>query len=439
MQLKSLIITMIIIGSVLTGCVNEAPFIDRHQVVSTAQLQLLVSKADVVVIDTRDSNYYNGWPQPGQGEGGHIPGAHHFSYDWVDTDEEYLDSLLDSKGISHTRRVVLYGDKSRSLAKWLAQKLPFTDSQLFIYEKGTAGWLEAGLPLETMKNYRRLVSPQWLAAQQKETENLVIIDASWGIGIRYLSAHIPGAVHLDTGRIESKSLWNLRSTDVLSNLIREMGISGTSNVVVYGEDMTAAARVVFALQYAGIENVKLLNGGWGAWQAAGLPVEVGRNLSQNVSFPVFLDHKNNDILVLTDEIESIVNAENQWLVSVRSWPEYIGETSGYDYIKPVGRIPGAQWGRSGSDPWQMQDYLNPDGTLREYHDLMSYWQSFGASSEDTLVFYCGTGWRASLAWFAALVSGYDQVRVYDGGWYEWSHGTQRAVITGEPDVNQFRK
>ena len=78
----------------------------------------------------------------------------------------------------------------------------------------------------------------------------------------------------------------------------------------------------------------------------------------------------------------------------------------------------------------MQDYLNPDNTLREPADIEGYWQAHAIGRENTIAFYCGTGWRASLAWFAASILGYEKAAVYDGGWYEWSFDSSRPVAEG---------
>jgi len=62
-------------------------------------------------------------------------------------------------------------------------------------------------------------------------------------------------------------------------------------------------------------------------------------------------------------------------VSVRSWAEYIGATSGYRYIQPTGRIAGDVWGHAGSAPLHMDHYRNVDQTMRNFHDLATQWQA----------------------------------------------------------------
>src|SRR4029450_1159889 len=98
--------------------------------------------------------------------------------------------------------------------------------------------------------------------------------------------------------------------------------------------------------------------------------------------------------------------EDAALVSVRSWKEQIGEVSGYNYIRPAGRIAGDVWGNCGSDAYHMQHYRNVDNTMRAYPEIAANWEEAGISADKRVAFYCGTGWRASGAGFwAELVGG----------------------------------
>ena len=87
-------------------------------------------------------------------------------------------------------------------------------------------------------------------------------------------------------------------------------------------------------------------------------------------------------------------------------------------------------GHSGTDPYNMQDYLNPDNTLRDPRDIPCYWQPFDLQPDTVMAFYCGTGWRVSLSWFAAVIMGFENAVVYDGGRYEWSEDAARPRETG---------
>ncbi len=59
------------------------------------------------------------------------------------------------------------------------------------------------------------------------------------------------------------------------------------------------------------------------------------------------------------------------------------------------------------------------------------WQEVGITSDHHNAFYCGTGWRASEAFFYAYVMGYRNISVYDGGWLEWSQDKCNPVDSGD--------
>ena len=74
------------------------------------------------------------------------------------------------------------------------------------------------------------------------------------------------------------------------------------------------------------------------------------------------------IISIGDAKELLKRADSS-LVSVRSRPEFTGETSGYSYIDKKGDIPGAKWGHGGPDAQSMSDYHNPDGTMRSASEI----------------------------------------------------------------------
>lgn len=417
----------------MTGCDN---FFNRQiemPSVSLAEMETKVQSQDWLIVDARDSDWFNGWPSAGDSVGGHIPGARNFDLAWMSSDQTAIDSLMETKGIDPSQNLIVYGkDKqdAQVLAQWLVSEQGFSKDKVFVYEEGFSSWLEQGGQPDKLPGYRQLVTPEWLEGHRKTIPDLKILDVSWGKGARYLLRHIPGALHMDTGAVESEPLWNINEPHILEERLLSLGVTRKTPVVIYGDDMSAAARMLFVLKYAGVQDVRLLNGGWQAWESAGLPVETGINRAEPAERFGATVPTEPDLLVSTREVEELLEKDDEYLVSIRSWPEYTGETSGYTYIEPMGRIPGAVWGKAGSDPYHMEDYLNPDNTLREFRDLKSYWDVYEIEKDDGMTFYCGTGWRASLAWFAAELMGYTDASVYDGGWYEWSSDPSRPVDAG---------
>ncbi|TAE33766.1 MAG: hypothetical protein EAZ92_00355, partial [Candidatus Kapaibacterium sp.] len=65
---------------------------------------------------------------------------------------------------------------------------------------------------------------------------------------------------------------------------------------------------------------------------------------------------------------------------------------------------------------RVKRYSNPGGRRAE-----------GIHPDLHLAFYCGTGWRASLAFFFAWLMGWERIAVFDGGWLEWSQGGSQGT------------
>ncbi|SIT49921.1 putative exported thiosulfate sulfur transferase / thiosulfate binding protein (fragment) [Paraburkholderia ribeironis] len=118
------------------------------------------------------------------------------------------------------------------------------------------------------------------------------------------------------------------------------------------------------------------------------------------------------------------------LVSVRTWGEFIGQTSGYSYIAARGEIAGTRWGRDGADRDvnSLSEFHHPDGTMQAAGHIDGLWRRAGVVPELQVAFYCGTGWRASLAFFYAWLLGWPRISVYDGGWCEWSRDPENPVM-----------
>ena len=285
----------------------------------------------------------------------------------------------------------------------------------------------------------KLVSPAWIQARPRG--DFLLFEVGFGESDKYRASHIPGAVYLDTNALERPPLWNRIPDDELERVLLAYGITalGTTHdktVVLYARGSTAGARAAVILLYAGVRDVRLLDGGYPAWERcerAGFPCEMGENCPTPANrfgerFPA-----RPEFFVSTEEVRGLLADAKSVVVSVRSWAEYIGETSGYDFILPKGRIAGAVWGHAGSDKDRMEHYRNPDGTARSLDEIAANWRKRGITPDQRVVFYCGTGWRASEAFFYAYAMGWEKISVYDGGWLEWSSDPANPIEVGVPE------
>ncbi len=167
------------------------------------------------------------------------------------------------------------------------------------------------------------------------------------------------------------------------------------------------------MMYAGVKDVRILNGSIAAWSNDGYPLSREAVRPSPVSDFGTTVPARPEIFIDTARARTLLASDQANLVSVRSWNEFIGKVSGYHYIFKRGRIPGALFGNCGSDAYHMENYRNPDLTTREYHEIKAMWERSKITPDRFNAFYCGTGWRASEAYLNAYVMGWEDIAVYD--------------------------
>lgn len=291
-------------------------------------------------------------------------------------------------------------------------------------------------PVDKTKVY---VSPDWVQSvidgNQEESDNYVILECAWGETAddpAYEEGHIAGAVHMNTDYIEEEEYWNIRTPEEIEKLMGDYGITKDTTVICYGDvgSNSADDRVAFAMLWAGVENVKCLDGGYEAWTKAGYKEEEGINepKATEEAFGVTVPAHPEYILSIDDVKEKLENDDNFKLVSIRSKDEFTGVTSGYGYIDRAGEPKGAIWGHDTDDG----SYNNEDGTTVGVDVLEGYLKESGASMDNELSFYCGTGWRATIPFLICYENGYSNVTLYDGGWFQWQMDGSLPVQVGDP-------
>ncbi len=300
----------------------------------------------------------------------------------------------------------------------------------------TAG---ADFPAGDAPNAHGLVSAGWLKqlldydeAGGKRTrpatyraDRFVILEASWTEPDQpapYLSGHIPRAVLLSTDDLETGyPQWRLRPSDELRSAIGRAGVTGDTTVIVYAHKAITAARAWWVLKYAGVADVRILDGGWEAWKSAGYAVETQASAPAPAEFSA---PTNDKLLATTDYVRQRLQSDDAWLADVRSDAEFAGRISGYRYLDAKGRIPGALHLGDADDAARL--YCRRDGRLRPPSEILDHWRQCGlaadagAGFEREVIFYCGGGWRSSLACYYAWLLGLENVRNYSDGWGGWS-------------------
>jgi 3-mercaptopyruvate sulfurtransferase SseA len=432
--------------------------------VTPEELRERLGDPTLTIVDVRSLAAYNGWRLATEARGGHVSGATAFPIEWLRTvDEPEIALLLARKGISSGQDIVVYGDGADDAEAFVAKLESLAILGARVLDGGFAAWsADPSAPIERLANYDKLITIDWLRAvlggerpEAAPEGKFLLFHVNFGVPEEYEEAHIPGALYLDTNVLEDPADWNRRSPVVLDAAIRALGITKDTTVVVYGRDtegqanekwpgrragQIAATRALMILRYAGVDDVRLLDGGYDWWVRAGNPVETTiRKPSPVADFGAAIPVRP-EVIVDIDEAKQILSdPESAALVSVRTWREHIGAVSGYNYIGPAGRIKGDVWGNCGSDAYHMQHYRNVDNTMRTYPEITANWAEAGITADKWVAFYCGTGWRASETWFYAYLQGWPRIAVYDGGWFEWSQDPDTNPIeVGEPQAETPR-
>ncbi len=406
----------------------------------TAELKDRLGQPALVVVDVRPMAAYNGWRLRGEARSGHIPGAVAWPLKWFDLiDPAEHAQHWAAKGVTPDKTIVTYG-YTRAEGEQFAQALgKLGYPTVLVYEAGQPTWAaDERLPLERLPRYHKLVHVDWLHelihGGKPETyagNGYTLFHVNYGMPEEYAAGHLPGALYLDTNRLESPDTWNRRLPTELDATLRALGLTHDATVIVYSRD-TAALRAALILMYCGIEDVRLLDGGYDGWVTAGYALETALRQPTSVeSFGLSIPRYPRYFADI-DEARELIASPKAELVDIRTWAEHIGGVSGYDYIEPRGRIPGSVWGNCGSDAHHMEHYRNVDNTMRAYPEIAANWREASITPDKLIAYYCGTGWRASEAFFYAHLMGWPDIAVYDGGWFEWSKDPANPIGVGVP-------
>jgi thiosulfate/3-mercaptopyruvate sulfurtransferase len=288
-----------------------------------------------------------------------------------------------------------------------------------------------------LMRWQQLVSPAWVAALLAGRPLIAAPSRHWRLfevgfeaSAAFARGHIPGAGYIDTTQLEQGPLWNKVPDRALEQVLLSHGIRHDVCVVLYARNPLAAARAAHLMLYAGVGDVRLLDGGFDAWSRAALPLAQGRAaqpLPASDFGAVFPAHP--EYLFDMSQARSLLQQADGALVSTRTWNEFVGYTSGYSYIEAKGDIPGARWGRAGADhDVNSMTEFHHAGRMKPAADICRMWSDAGVHSGQHTVFYCGTGWRASLAFFYAWLMNWERIGVFDGGWCEWSRDPDNPVV-----------
>ena len=257
------------------------------------------------------------------------------------------------------------------------------------------------------------ITPEQLLSDIQSPQPLCIIDLSKAED--YATGHVPGALHLDEKRLVTTNLpvgGLLPDDRMLSALFSELGITAQTRVVGYDDQGNSrAGRLLWTLQVIGHTRAAILDGGLGAWCAAGQAPS-----RESAPWPAASHYVAN--------AQPDVQADKAWILDHLQDPEVVfldvrtpEEFRGED-VRSLrgGHIPGAisyNWLRS-QDP-DRHRCLRPAGEVR------AELQALGVSADKQIVVYCQTHMRSSHIFALLKGLGFKRLRGYPGAWSDWGN------------------
>lgn len=278
-------------------------------------------------------------------------------------------------------------------------------------------------PVKGYANPHLLITPTELARLLGCADDPAASPASGAAGSRplvldlrpteeFAAGHIPGAVHLDLFGV------SLVDTDpaplrafmwMIEHLLASRGVAADRPVVVYDDRSgMRAARAFWFLEYFGHPAPRLLDGGFGAWVRAGLPVTTAAE--KPVSSEWRGERRDERLASWRDVYERLHRPEAA-IVDTRSDGEYCGTVV---RAKRGGAIPGAvhiEWTRN----------LDETGAFKPAAELRRMYEEAGVTPDREVITYCQGGYRAAHTYLALRLLGYPRVRNYVGSWGEWGN------------------
>ena len=260
-----------------------------------------------------------------------------------------------------------------------------------------------------------LIGVQELAGCYQYPE-VVIIDCRFSLADtslgeqHYRLDHIPGAryFHLDRDMSAVKGCHGgrhpLPDREALAECLRAAGVNKDSLLVCYDDQRFAfASRFWWLLRWLGHDNVRVLDGGYKAWLAAGLPTE--SNIPQ--SRPGNFAAQPSALSVLTYPDMLALQAQSL-LIDSREAPRYRGEQEPIDPV--AGHIPGAI-----NKPWA--EVTTADGFALDEAAQRQRWGDI--AKQQDIVVYCGSGVTACVNLLSLAMIGRDDAKLYAGSWSDW--------------------
>ncbi|WP_242158354.1 sulfurtransferase [Aestuariivivens sediminis] len=257
-----------------------------------------------------------------------------------------------------------------------------------------------------------VVPVDWLH-DHLNVDNLVILDGTMSKVFDRFQSQIPKARYFDIKNKFSNVLDPFPnafpSTEQFEKEARALGINKNSAIVVYDDKgIYSSARVWWMFKAFGHLNVAVLDGGFPAWTNAKYPVEPMTPFSGPLGD--FTAQLQPGKMVYFKEMKTISTNQTHKILDARSAARFNSQEPEPRAGLRMGTIP-----NSANLPYE--DLLE-EGVLKPNEQLHKAFEAL-VNKDDEIVFSCGSGITACVLALGAELSGYKNIKVYDGSWTEW--------------------
>lgn len=261
-----------------------------------------------------------------------------------------------------------------------------------------------------------LVDCDWLQ-RNRHRADLILLDASTpppGKAAPSQTVTIAGARRFDIdGEFydHTNSLPHMMpSTDQFEREARRLGINQNSTLVVFDNlGIFSAPRAWWMFKAMGFDRVAVLNGGLAAWEKSG--GEVSNHYATAPERGDYRASPRKNYFCDAGQVQFALDGNDARVIDARSADRFFGRVEEPRPGLRRGHMPGAA-----NLPF---DALLQQQAFRSLPELAAKVKEIAPDKNTQLVFSCGSGVTAAVVAFAAHLSGYRNLCVYDGSWAEW--------------------
>lgn len=276
----------------------------------------------------------------------------------------------------------------------------------------------------------KLVSAETAKELIETNKNVVVIDVR--PKYKFLTGNVEGSYNMWRPDMEPKDkrygeIGGMRaSREEMEAELNKMGVTKDTTLVLIGDGLDEY-RLWWILDMYGMENIKLVDGGYAALKDAGVKTKFGKEADEKKGNFKFEATSDKDALATIQEVEGAINNPADVILDTRTKKEFTGEDLKKGAVEK-GRIPGSVW-------IEWTEALNKDKTIKSYDELVTLFNQKGVTADKEILPYCQSAVRSAHTTFVLKeLLGYPTVKNYDGSWIEWSHAAKDGKVkleTGE--------